>query len=206
MEDVLAIYALPYNPHYPVVCMDESCKQLIGEVREPIPYAPGRPERIDDEYVRNGVAEIFLEVEPLTGRRHAGVSAHRARTDWAQWIKGMLEERYREAMKVCLVMDNLNTHSAASLYETFPPEEARALTERLDIHYTPKHGSWLNVAEIELSVLKGQCLDRRIPDMDTMQEQIADWESDRNNRQSKITWQFSAKDARIKLKRLYPKL
>ncbi len=206
MEDVLAIYALPYDPHYPVVCMDESCKQLIGEVREPIPYAPGRPERIDDEYVRNGVAEIFLEVEPLTGRRHVGVSAHRARTDWARWIKGMLDERYPDAAKVFLVMDNLNTHSTASLYETFPPEEARTLAERLDIHYTPKHGSWLNIAEIELSVLKGQCLDRRIPDMDTMQQQMVAWENDRNNRQSKVTWQFSTKDARIKLKRLYPKL
>lgn len=206
MEDVLAIYALPYDPRYPVVCMDESCKQLIGEVREPIPCAPGRPERIDDEYVRNGVAEIFLEVEPLTGRRHVGVSARRTRTDWARWIRGMLDERYPDAVKVCLVMDNLNTHSTASLYETFPPEQARTLAERLDIHYTPKHGSWLNIAEIELSVLKGQCLDRRIPDMDTMQQQIAAWENDRNNRQSKVIWQFSTKDARIKLKRLYPKL
>lgn len=206
MEDVLAIYALPYDPCYPVVCMDESCKQLVGEVREPIPHKPGRPLRIDDEYVRNGTAEIFIEVEPLTGRRHVGVSAHRARVDWAQWIKGMLDERYPEATRVRLVVDNLNTHTIASLYETFPPQQARALAERLDIHYTPKHGSWLNIAEIELSVLKGQCLNQRIPDMDTMQEQIAAWEWDRNNRQSKITWQFSTKDARIKLKKLYPKL
>jgi len=203
MEDVLVLYALPYDPRYPVVCMDESCKQLIGEVREPIPCAPGKPERVDDEYVRNGVAEIFLEVEP---RRHVDVTEHRARTDWAWWIKGMLDERYPDARSVRLVMDNLNTHSAASLYETFPPQEARRLAERLEIHYTPKHGSWLNIAEIELSVLNGQCLDRRIPDLQMMRKHVTAWEDDRNNRPSKIRWQFSTTDARIKLKRLYPKL
>ena len=186
--------------------MDESCKQLIGEVRKPIPCEPGKPERLDDEYVRNGVAEIFLEVEPLTGRRHVDVTEHRARTDWAWWIKGMLDERYPDAVSVCLVMDNLNTHSTASLYQTFEPQEARRLVERLEIHYTPKHGSWLNMAEIELSALKGQCLDRRIPDMETMRKHVAAWENDRNNRQSKIVWQFSTVDARIKLNRLYPKL
>jgi hypothetical protein len=206
MEDVLTIYALPYDPQHPVICMDESCKQLIGEVREPIPCAPGKPERVDDEYVRNGVAEIFLEVEPLAGRRHVAVTEHRARTDWGWWIKGMLDERYRDARSVRLVMDNLNTHSTASLYETFPPQEARRLAERLEIHYTPKHGSWLNIAEIELSVLNGQCLDRRIPDFETMRKQVAAWEDDRNNRPSKIRWQFSTANARIKLKRLYPKL
>jgi hypothetical protein len=206
MEDVLAVYKLPYEPRHPVVCMDESCKQLIGEVRKPLPCEPGKPERLDDEYVRNGVAEIFLEVEPLTGRRHVDVTEHRARTDWAWWIKGMLDERYPDAASVCLVMDNLNTHSAASLYETFEPQEARRLVERLEIHYTPKHGSWLNMAEIELSALKGQCLDCRIPDMETMRKHVAAWKNDRNNRQSKITWQFSTTDARIKLKRLYPKL
>jgi hypothetical protein len=206
MEDVLAIYELPYDPQHPVVCMDESCKQLIGEVRKPIPCEPGKPERLDDEYIRNGVAEIFLEVEPLTGRRHVEVTEHRARTDWAWWIKGMLDERYPDVVCVCLVMDNLNTHSAASLYQTFEPQEARRLVERLEIHYTPKHGSWLNMAEIELSALNGQCLDRRIPDMYTMREQVAAWENDRNNRQSKIVWQFSTKEARIKLNRLYPKL
>ena len=206
MEDVLTIYELPYDPQHPVICMDESCKQLIGEVREPIPSAPGKPERVDDEYVRNGVAEIFLEVEPLAGRRHVGVTEHRARTDWASWIKGMLDERYPDARSVRLVMDNLNTHSTASLYETFPPQEARRLAERLEIHYTPKHGSWLNIAEIELSVLNGQCLDRRIPDFEMMREQVAAWEDDRNNRPSKIRWQFSTTNARIKLKRLYPKL
>jgi hypothetical protein len=206
MEDVLEVYHLPYDPNYPVVCMDESCKQLIGEVREPVPAAPGRPERIDDEYVRNGVAEIFMEVEPLAGRRHVAVTEHRTRKDWAMQIKEMLDERYPHAIKVCLVMDNLNTHSMASLYETFPPEEARRLAERLDIHYTPKHGSWLNMAEIELSVLQGQCLDRRIPTMAMMQSEVAAWERDRNNSTKKINWQFTTSDARIKLKRLYPKL
>ena len=179
---------------------------MIGEVREPIPCASGRPARIDDEYVRNGVAEIFMEVEPLAGKRHVAVTEHRTRKDWGIQIKQMLDERYPSAIKVRLVMDNLNTHSIASLYETFEPREARRLAERLDIHYTPKHGSWLNMAEIELSVLKGQCLDRRIPDMTTMQTQVAAWEWDRNNSARKIDWQFTTSDARIKLKRLYPKL
>lgn len=206
MEDVLAVYTLPYDPLYPVVCMDESCKQLIGEVREPIPAAPGRVARIDYEYVRNGVAQIFLEVEPLTGRCHVAPAERRTATDWAHWIKGMLEERYPEAVRVRLVLDNLNTHTAASLYKTFEPEQARRLAERIEFHYTPKHGSWLNVAEIEFSVLSSQCLDRRIAEMATLQEMIAAWEKDRNNRQAKIDWQFTTADARIKLKRLYPKL
>ncbi len=206
MEDVLEIYHLPYDPDYPVVCMDESCKQMIGEVREPIPNAPGQPARIDDEYVRNGVAEIFMEVEPLGGKRHVAVTEHRTRNDWAMQIKQMLDERYSSAIKVRLVMDNLNTHNIASLYETFEPKEARGLAERLDIHYTPKHGSWLNMAEIELSVLKRQCLNRRIPDMPTMQSAVAAWEKNRNNRAKKIVWQFTTMTARIKLKRLYPNL
>lgn len=206
MEDVLAVYHLPYDPEYPVVCMDESCKQMIGEVREPIPCAPGKPVRIDDEYVRNGVAEIFMEVEPLAGRRHVAITERRTRKDWALQIKQMLDERYPAATKVRLVMDNLNTHNIASLYETFEPGEARRLAERLEIHYTPKHGSWLNIAEIELSALKGQCLGRRIADMATMQAEVAAWEKDRNNSARKIVWQFATADARIKLKRLYPKL
>ena len=206
MEDVLEVYHMPYDPYYPVVCMDESCKQMVGEVREPIPCALGRPARIDDEYVRNGVAEIFMEVEPLAGKRHVAVIEHRARKDWALQIKQMLDERYSSAIKVRMVMDNLNTHNVAALYETFEPKEARRLAERLDIHYTPKHGSWLNMAEIEFSVLKGQCLDRRIPDMVTMQTQVAAWERDRNNSVRKIVWQFTTSDARIKLKRLYPNL
>lgn len=206
MEDVLAIYEMPYSEDYPVICMDESCKQLIGDVQEPITCAPGRPARLDHEYVRNGVAEIFLEVEPLAGSRHVAVTEHRASKDWAWWIKGMLEERYPNATKVRLVMDNLNTHSPASLYEAFPPAEARRLAERLDIHYTPKHGSWLNMAEIELSTLNAQCLNRRIPDRMTMHRQITAWENDRNNRHPGIHWRFTAADARIKLRHLYPKL
>ena len=206
MEDVLEVYHLPYDPDYPVVCMDESCKQMIGEVREPIACKPGQPMRVDDEYVRNGVAEIFMEVEPLAGKRHVTVTEHRTRKDWALRIKQMLDERYPDVMKVRLVMDNLNTHNVASFYETFEPKEARRLAERLDIHYTPKHGSWLNMAEIELSVLKGQCLDRRISDIATMQGEVAAWERDRNNSTRKIVWQFTTSNARIKLKRLYPKL
>jgi hypothetical protein len=206
MEDVLAVYALPYDPLYPVVCMDETSRQLIGEVHAPIPATPGRPALVDHEYVRNGVAQIFLEVEPLAGRRHVSVTERRTARDWALWIRSMLDERYPDATKVRLVVDNLNTHTTASLYQTFEPQEARRLAERLEVHYTPKHGSWLNVAEIELSVLQRQCLDRRIPDRDIMQSQIAVWERDRNHRPSKIDWQFRASDARIKLKHLYPKL
>jgi hypothetical protein len=206
MEDTLEVYHLPYDPDYPVVCMDESSKQLIGEVHTPIPCKPGQPMRMDDEYVRNGVVEIFMEVEPLAGRRHIAITEHRTRKDWAQQIKQMLDERYPDAIKVRLVMDNLNTHSIASLYETFEPREARRLAERLDIHHTPKHGSWLNMAEIELSVLKGQCLNRRIADMATMKAEVAAWERDRNNSSKRIDWQFKTDDARIKLKQLYPKL
>jgi len=206
MEDVLEVYHLPYDPKYPVVCMDESNKQLIGEVRTPIPCRPGQPARIDDEYVRNGVVQIFMEVEPLAGKRHVAVTERRTMKDWAQQIKQMLDDRYPEAIKVRLVMDNLNTHKVASLYETFEACEARRLAERLDIHYTPKHGSWLNMAEVELSVLKGQCLDRRIADMVTMQTEVATWENDRNNSLRTIDWQFTTPDARIKLKQLYPKI
>ncbi|VBB41849.1 transposase [uncultured Desulfatiglans sp.] len=204
MEDVLEVYRLAYDPDYPVVCMDESCKQLIGEVRDPIPCKPGQPIRMDDEYVRNGVAQIFMAVEPLAGKRHVAVTEQRTRKDWALQIKQMLDDRYPEVIKVRLVMDNLNTHNIASLYETFEPPEARRLAERLEIHYTPKHGSWLNMAEIELSVLKGQCLDRRIADIATMRAEVATWETDRNNSAKKIAWHFKTSDARIKLKRLYP--
>lgn len=206
MEDVLDLYHQPYDPQFPLVCMDESNKQLIGEVHAPLPHAPGHGQINDHEYVRNGVAEIFLEVEPLAGRRHVAITERRTAKDWAAFIKGMLDERYPQATKVRLVMDNLNTHNAASLYEAFEPEEARRLARRLEIHYTPKHGSWLNVAEIELSALNGQCLNRRTPDVDQMRAEVAAWELDRNNRSSTIDWRFTTKDARIKLKRLYPKL
>ena len=206
MEDVLEIYHLPYDPGYPVVCMDESSKQMVGEVHEPIPCKPGYPKRMDDEYVRKGVAEIFMEVEPLAGKRHVAITERRTRKDWAQQIKQMLDKRYPAAVQVRLIMDNLNTHNVASLYETFEPREARRLADRLEIHYTPKHGSWLNMAEIELSVLKGQCLDRRIAKISTMQAEVAIWKNDRNNMVKNIDWQFTTSDARVKLKRLYPKL
>ncbi len=206
MEDILEVYSRPYNQEFPVVCMDESSVQLIGEVQEPIPAAPGHPVLKDDEYVRNGVASIFLEVEALGGKRKVKITERRTRIDWAHFIREMLEERYADAEKVVLVMDNLNTHDTASLYTAFPPEEARCLAERLEIHYTPKHGSWLNIAEIELSVLKRQCLAGRIDCIEKMRTEVEEWNADRNNRQSKVDWHFSTKDARIKLKRLYPKL
>ncbi len=204
MEDVLEVYQRPYNPEYPVVCMDESPKQLIGEVYPPIPIKPGFVEKIDAEYVRNGTVEIFIEVEPLAGKRHVAVTEHRTKIDWAAQMKEMLDIRYPEAKKVVLVMDNLNTHSTASFYEAFPPEEARRLAERLEIHYTPKHGSWLNIAEIELSVLQGQCLNRRIADIETMRNEVDSWQTNRNNQIKKINWQFTTGKARTKLKRLYP--
>ena len=206
MEDVLDVYHAPYDPQFPLICMDESNKQLVGEVHAPLPPAPGRGQINDHEYVRHGVAEIFLEVEPLTGRRHVDITERRTGKDWAAFIKGMLDERYPQAVKVRLVMDNLNTHTTASLYEAFEPEEARRLARRLEIHYTPKHGSWLNVAEIELSALNGQCLNRRIPNMELMRKEVAAWELDRNNRATTIDWRFTTDNARIKLKRLYPKL
>ena len=206
MEDVLDVYHAPYDPLFPLVCMDESNKQLVGEVHAPLGVAPGHGQILDHEYVRNGVAEIFLEIEPLAGRRHVDITERRTRKDWATFIKAMLDERYPQATKVRLVLDNLNTHSTASLYEAFAPEEARRLAGRLEIHYTPKHGSWLHVAEIELSALNGQCLNRRIPDIALMRTEVAAWERDRNNRAAKIDWRFTTADARIKLKRLYPKL
>jgi hypothetical protein len=206
MEDVIETYHLPYDERFPLVCMDESCKQLVGEVAPEMSMAPGRPHRIDHEYVRHGVAEIFLEVEPLTGRRHVQAGENRTRRDWALFIRAMLDERYPEAIKVRLVLDNLNTHTTASLYETFPAPEARRLAERIEFHYTPKHGSWLNVAEIELSALASQCLNRRIASLDLLNQEINAWQVHRNNRPNPIDWQFTTSEARIKLKRLYPKL
>jgi len=206
MEDVLAVYRLAHDPRFPVVCMDESSKQLVGEVRAPIPAAPGHGQILDHEYVRHGVATLFVEVEALAGRRHVEVTERRTRQDWARFIKAMLDVRYPNAVKVRLVMDNLNTHDLASLYETFAPAEAHRLAQRLEIHYTPKHGSWLNIAEIELSALSGQCLCRRIPDIATMRREISAWQQHRNNRGAPIHWRFTTEDARIKLIRLYPKL
>ena len=185
--------------------MDESSMQLIGEVHEPIPAAPGHPVLMDDEYVRKGVANIFIEVEPLGGRRKVKITATRKRIDWAFFTQEMLEERYPDAEKVILVMDNLNTHNMASLYTAFPPAKAKRLADRLEIHYTPKHGSWLNIAEIELSVLKRQCLVGRIDCIEKVRTKVAAWNTDRNNRQTNVDWQFGTNDARRKLKRLYPK-
>jgi hypothetical protein len=206
MEDVLDVYQRPYDPAYPVVCMDESPKQLIGEVVPPLPARPGSVEKLDAEYVRHGTIEIFMEVEPLAGKRHVAVTDRRTKVDWARQIKEMLDVRYPDATKVLLVMDNLNTHTTASLYEAFPPVEARRLAQRLEIHYTPKHGSWLNMAEIELSVLQGQCLNRRIPDIETIRSEVDAWQMARNYQFKKIDWQFTTATARTKLKRLYPKL
>jgi hypothetical protein len=206
MEDVLEVYARPYDPKFPVLCMDESSIQLIGEVKEPIPAAPGHPVLVDDEYVRKGVANIFVEVEPLGGKRKVKITERRTQIDWAYFIEEMLEERYADAEKVVLVMDNLNTHNIASLYLTFSPDKARRLANRLEIHHTPKHGSWLNVAEIELSALKRQCLSVRIDCIEKMRNKVMAWNNDRNNRQTTVDWQFKTDDARIKLKRLYPKL
>jgi hypothetical protein len=206
MEDILEVYHRPFNPKRPMVCMDESSKQLIGEVHAPIPAAPGHPVLMDDEYVRNGVAEIFLAVEPLAGWRKVEITEHRARTDWAHFVKLVVDSRYPTVEKVVLVMDNLNTHSTASFYETFPPEEARRLADRIEIHYTPKHGSWLNMAEIELSVLKRQCLAGRIDNIATMRSEARAWNTARDNKNATINWRFTTKQARIKLKRLYPSL
>jgi hypothetical protein len=204
MEDVLEVYTRPYDPEFPVVAMDESNKQLIGEVKKPIPCEPGKPLRVDDEYIRNGVADIFMAVEPLGGTRYVTITERCTRIDWANFIREIVDEKYANAAKVVLVMDNLNTHGIASLYEAFPPEEAFRLAQKLEIHFTPKHGSWLNVAETELSVLNSQSLDRRIPDIETMRAEVKAWQNDRNNQSAKINWHFTTTDARIKLRRLYP--
>jgi hypothetical protein len=206
MEDILDVYQTPYDPQVPVVCMDEQPVQLIKETRQPRPAAPGQPEKVDYEYERNGTANIFLFTEPLTGTRHVHVTAHRTAVDWATEISDLLEVRYPEAAWVRLVCDHLNTHGMGSLYEAFPPEQARRLATRLELHHTPKHGSWLNIAEIELSVLTMQCLDRRIPDMETLTQETHQWEQRRNASQKGVDWQFATREARIKLKRLYPQI
>ncbi len=206
MEDVLEVYERPFDPRRPQVCMDELHVQLVGETRTPLPVAPGRPARIDYEYIRNGTANLFLWVEPLAGRRHVQVTAQRTKADWARFIRDLVDAHYSDAERIVLVVDNLNTHVAAALYETFPAAEARRLWQRLEVHYTPKHGSWLNMAEIELGILARQCLRRRIPDIATLTRETAAWESDRNARPGTITWRFTTPDARIKLHRLYPSL
>lgn len=204
MEDVLALYQKQYCRPYPVVCMDEKPYQLLAETRDPIPMKPGSPERQDGEYVRNGTCSIFVFTEPLAGWRHVAVCERRTRIDWANQVRELLEVHYPKAQKVRLVMDNLNTHTMASLYEAFTPDVARSLAKRLEIHYTPKHGSWLNIAEIELSVMSKQCLERRISSIDSLRLELAVWETTRNRSQKGVDWQFTTADARTKLKRLYP--
>ena len=206
MEDILEIYKRPYDPAIPVICMDEQPTQLIKQTRRKIATEPGKPERVDYEYERNGTAENFMFTEPLASWRKANVRQHRTAIDWAYENKELLNEDYPEAQKVILVCDNLNTHEIASLYEAFEPKQARELVERLEIHYTPKHGSWLNIAEIELSVFTEQCLDRRIPDMATLQQEAKAWYRKRNTKQKAVDWQFTTEKARIKLKRLYPQI
>lgn len=206
MEEILDLYARPYDPAWPLVCMDEASRQLMAEVRAPMPMQPGQETRYDSEYQRNGTANIFMACEPLAGKRFTRVTERRTKTDWARFIQYLLDEPYAAAQGIRLVMDNLNTHAKASLYEAFPPTEAKRLADKLDIHHTPKHGSWLNVAEIELSHLSRQCLNRRIPDRQTFEREIIAWTTQRNSDSAKISWQFTTADARIKLKRLYPSL
>lgn len=204
MEDVLEVYHRPYDEARPLVCLDESSKQLIGETVQPLPPEPGQPPRFDYEYVRNGTANLFMLTMPLLGWRSVHVTERRTARDFAEVVRWLVEEACEGAEKVVLVMDNLNTHKVASLYEAFPPEQARRLAERLEIHHTPKHGSWLNMAEIELSVLSRQCLDRRIESSEVLRREIAAWEEDRNEREVGVKWQFTTAEARIKLRRLYP--
>lgn len=204
MEDVLEVYQRPYDPLRPQVCVDETCKQLVGETRLPLLAGPGRPLRYDFEYVRNGTANLFLAFEPLAGQRQVAVTATRRRTDWAQFIRDLVDGPYHDADKVVLVMDQLNVHSTASLYERFDPAEARRIAQKLEIHFTPKHGSWLNMAEIDLSALSRQCLGERIPDRPHLEREIALWQAERNRRRCAVDWRFTNADARIRLKHLYP--
>jgi DDE superfamily endonuclease len=205
MEDVLDVYTQPHDREKPLVCLDETSKQLVAETRTPVPMKKGRPRRIDYEYERNGTANLFMLFAPLEGWRHAEVTERRTAVDYAHILKDLSDIHFPRAKKIVLVQDNLNTHAKASLYETFPPAEARRLAGRFEWHYTPKHGSWLNMAESELGVLASQCLDRRIPDKETLIKEVAAWKAKRNKNQTKADWRFTTADARIKLKRLYPR-
>lgn len=205
MEDVIDVYELPYDPMYPVACMDEKPYQLLDDVRQPLSVRPGDNQKTDSEYKRNGTCSIFAFVEPLGGRHHASVHEHRTAIDWAMEIKYLSDEMFPDAKKIILVMDNLNTHKAASLYKAFPPSEARRIIKRLEIHYTPKHGSWLDMAEIELNVMTRQCLSRRIENIAKLREELAAWEVERNTVAAKVNWQFRTADARVKLSSLYPR-
>ncbi len=204
MEDVLDQYHRPYDPKRPLIGMDELMKQLVRETRTPVPMKAGQPERYDYEYERNGVGNVFLFSEPLTGKRWTRVTESRTKIDFAEAIRYLVNDLYPDAECIRLILDNLNTHTLGALYEAFPAAEARRLAQQLEIHYTPKHGSWLNVAEIELSVLSRQCLDRRLPDLQTLEREVAAWQQRRNTAGGRIDWQFTTTDARIKLKHLYP--
>jgi hypothetical protein len=205
MEDVLEVYHRKYEENEVLVCMDETSKQQVKEVRIPLPPESGSPEKFDYEYERNGVSNLFMLFAPLEGWRHVKVTDRHTKQDWAQLIKELVDEHFPEK-KIVLVMDNLNTHKLGSLYATFEPEEARRIAERLEIHYTPKHGSWLDMAEIEIGVLSRQCLNRRIPDQDTLRSEIAAWQERRNQKRVEVNWRFTTEDARVKLKSLYPSL
>jgi hypothetical protein len=204
MEEVLDLYEKPYDLRYPLICMDETSKQLINDVQTPFPPKPGQIARQDYEYERNGVCNLFIWFEPLQSRRHVLVTARRTAIDWAHFMRDVAEVAYPHAKKIIAVMDNLNTHGSGSFYEAFVPDEAKRLAARFDFHYTPKHGSWLNMAEIELSALSRMCLDQRIPDPDTLIGQVAAWERERNAKSVTVDWRFNTDDARIKLKKLYP--
>lgn len=206
MEQVLDVYKKPYSEEYPVVCMDESPKQLIRETRVPIAMKPGKEKKVDFEYERKGVCNIFMANEPLKGTRYVEIKEKKTKKDWAYFIRNIADTQYKKAIKISLVMDNLNTHSPSALYEVFKPIEAKRIWDRFEFIYTPKHGSWLNMAEIELNVLNGQCLNRRIDDIEVVKQEVKAWCKARNNMKAKINWQFTTKDARIKLKTLYPKL
>lgn len=204
MEDVLAVYTRPHDPRRPLVCLDETSKQLVAETRTPIPMSPGRPMRYDYEYRRAGVANLFMAFAPLEGRRHIKVTDRRTAIDYAHFLRDLSNDHFADAEQIVLVQDNLNTHTHAALYEAFPPDEARRLVERFEWHYTPKHGSWLNMAESELSIITRQCLNRRIDDKTTLASETDQWQQDRNDLRQTANWRFTTDDARIKLKRLYP--
>lgn len=206
MEQVLEVYKRAYDPANPVICFDEKSKQLVGEVRTPIPAARGRAERWDCEYVRNGTANLFLWVEPLAGRRQVAVTSRRTKLDFSAQVKELVDTHYPSARKITLVMDNLNIHKMSCLYEAFPPEEARRILEKIEVVHTPRHGSWLNMAECELAALERQCLGERVGDESTLRKRVSRWSSERNNRVRTIDWQFRTADARIKLRRLYPQI
>ncbi len=203
MEDVLDVYKQPYDPKRPLVCIDEMPKQLLMDTREPLMIRPGKPERFDYEYMRGGLADLFMLLEPLAGKRHIEITDHRRRVEWAEVMRIVSDELYPDAEKIVVVLDNLNTQVGAAFHLAFEPQEARRLVKRFELHYTPKHGSWLNMAEIELSALARQCLDRRIPDKETLIQEVKAWEDQRNSEVVKVLWQFTTADARMKLRRLY---